>query len=80
MKVSKGYYYDAKAIRTKPREASVKNGSVVSATGVTGIRYKRQIELSTTLSDAEKTDAFHQLSNVLERISKGEISDFRDDN
>jgi DNA modification methylase len=77
VKKSKGYYYDAKSIRTKPREASVKNGSVISATGVTGIRYKRQIELSTSLSEIEKINAFSQLNHILDRISKGEISDFR---
>lgn len=77
VKKSKGYYYDANSIRSKPREAVVKNGSVVSATGVTGIRYKRQIELSTSLSDIEKANAFFELNNVLERISKGEICDFR---
>ena len=77
VKKAKGYYYDANSIRTKPREASVKNGSVVSATGVTGIRYKRQIELSTSLSETEKANAFSQLNKVLERISLGEISDFR---
>ncbi len=77
VKKAKGYYYDANSIRTKPREATIKNGSVVSATGVTGIRYKRQIELSTSLSDIEKENALFQLNFVLERISKGEISDFR---
>ena len=39
------YYYDADAIRSKPGEAKIVNGSIVSATGVSGVRYKRQIEL-----------------------------------
>jgi DNA modification methylase len=77
VKTSKGYYYDASAIRTKPREATVKNGSVVSATGVTGIRYKRQIELSTSLTKKEKKNALTALNLVLTRISEGAISDFR---
>lgn len=71
------YYFDADSIRTKPREAKVQNGAVVSATGVNGVRYKRQIELSTDLSDIEKENAMNALHNVLDRISKGEISDFR---
>lgn len=71
------YFFDADAIRSKPREATVKNGAVVSATGVSGIRYKRQIELSTSLSDEEKSNALKQLEIVLERIKKGELSDFR---
>lgn len=33
----------------------VVNGSVISATGVSGVRYKRQIELSTTLTPLEKS-------------------------
>lgn len=74
---SEKYYFDADSIRSKPRQAKVVNGAVVSATGVSGIRYKRQIELSTDLSDAEKKNALKELDNVLERISKGEISDFR---
>jgi DNA modification methylase len=51
------YYYNADAIRSKPREAKVVNGAVVSATGVSGVRYKRQIELSTALSEEEKNDS-----------------------
>lgn len=71
------YYFDADSIRAKPRQSIVKNGAVVSATGVSGIRYKRQIELSTSLSDGEKNDALKQLDLVLERIKRGELSDFR---
>ena len=71
------YYFDADSIRSKPRQAFVKNGAVVSATGVSGIRYKRQIELSTSLTEEEKKNALTQLEITLERINRGEISDFR---
>jgi len=71
------YFYDADALRSKPREAKVVNGSVVSATGVSGVRYKRQIELSTELSPLEKKAAFSGLNLTLERVRDGEISDFR---
>ena len=74
---SEKYYFDADAVRSKPRQTKVKNGSVVSATGVSGIRYKRQIELSTSLSDEEKKNASEELEQVLNRIRRGEISDFR---
>ena len=47
VKQQKGYFYDVDAIRSKPKMARISNGAVVSATGVTGVRYKRQIELST---------------------------------
>ena len=71
------YYFDADSIRAKPRQAFVRNGAVVSATGVSGIRYRRQIELSTSLNDVEKKNALTQLEQVLARIIRGEISDFR---
>ncbi len=77
VKQSKGFYYNVDAIRSRPREARIKNGAVVSATGVTGIRYKRQIELSTALSEAEKRAAFQSLEEMLQRIEHGELADFR---
>lgn len=76
-KKSKGYFYDDNAIRSKPRESIVKNGAVISATGVSGKRYKRQIELSTSLTSEEKKNALRELDNVLNRIKNGELSDFR---
>lgn len=77
VKQPRGYYYDADAIRSKPKQAKVVNGSIVSATGVRGVRYKRQIELSTELSSEEKTSAEKALDAMLMQVSKGEIADFR---
>lgn len=77
VKKKSGYYYDADSVRKKPREARIENGAVVSATGVTGVRYKRKIELSTELTDDQRRNALRALDNVLDRIKKGEISDFR---
>lgn len=77
VKKKSGYYYDADSVRKKPREARIENGAVVSATGVTGVRYKRKIELSTELTDDQRQNALRALDNVLDRIKKGEISDFR---
>lgn len=77
VKQPKQYYYDADAIRSKPREAKVVNGSVISATGVSGVRYKRQIELSTALTLDEKVAAFAALEGVLAQVVAGKISDFR---
>ena len=71
------YYYDADSIRSAPRQAKVVNGAVVSATGVSGVRYKRQIELSTVLTDEEKKTALEALAKILAQISLGEIADFR---
>lgn len=73
----KSYYYDVDAIRTTSRSAKVENGKVISATGVSGIRYKRQIELSTALTESEKKNALTSLENILNDIKEGRISDFR---
>lgn len=73
----RSYHYDADSIRSKPRSSSIVNGSVVSATGVTGIRYKRQIELSTALAPAEKVAALVALNGILDDVREQRISDFR---
>ncbi|MCF6283961.1 MAG: site-specific DNA-methyltransferase [Candidatus Hydrogenedentes bacterium] len=73
----KKYYYNADAIRSKPRESKIVNGAVVSGTGVSGVRYKRQIELSTALSLEEKSNARKSLDATLAEIVSGKISDFR---
>ncbi len=73
----KKYYYDVDAIRSKPRRARVQNGAVISATGVSGVRYKRQIELSTVLTDSEKKAALSSLSAILSDVAAGNLSDFR---
>jgi DNA modification methylase len=71
------YFYDANAIRTNLRQARVVKGAVISATGVSGVRYKRQIELSTALTAPEKTAALHALAAMLEEICAGRLCDFR---
>lgn len=77
VKDEKSYFYDTSKIRSDARKSIVKNGSVISATGVSGVRYKRQIELSTALNEEEKQNAFNALNEVLGKIIIGEISDFR---
>lgn len=73
-----GYYYDIDAVRKKPRKAkSVEHGAVVSATGVSGVRYRRKIELSTELSDEEKKNANAALDDMLHLVEIGEVPDFR---
>jgi len=73
----KGYYYDDGAVRRAPRAARVENGVVVSATGVSGVRYRRQIELSTSLDDAEKAAALAALDETLGEVAAGRLADFR---
>jgi site-specific DNA-methyltransferase (adenine-specific) len=74
---SNRYYYDADAIRSKPRKATVSRGAVVSATGVSGVRYRRQIELSTSLTNSERRAAMKALDAMLEEVRRGRLSDFR---
>lgn len=77
VKSARGYYYAADAIRSSARQARVANGAIVSATGVTGVRYRRQIELSTALTAAEKEAACGALERMLAAVGSGAISDFR---
>ncbi|MEW6181504.1 MAG: site-specific DNA-methyltransferase [Chloroflexota bacterium] len=78
VKQPKGYYYNIDAVRLNPRKASIKDdGTVISATGVRGVRYRRQIELSTTLTEKEKQEALQALDKMLEAVAEGKIADFR---
>lgn len=77
VKEPKKYYYNLDAIRKKPRESKLVDGTIVSGTGVTGVRYKRQIELSTDLNELEKINATKALDSVLNEILLGNLSDFR---
>ena len=72
-----GYYYDADAIRSNPKTTKVVNGAVVTATGVRGVRYKRQIELSTALTKTEKASALSALDGMLNAVSLSKVADFR---
>lgn len=64
VKSASEYFYDVDAIRSKPSKTKVINGAVVSATGVSGIRYRRQIELSTALNNQQKEAAFKALNSL----------------
>ncbi len=77
VKLPKGYYFNSDAIRSNPGQTKVVGGKIVSATGVSGVRYKRQIELSTSFSDSEKENAFVAIDGMLSRIASGELADFR---
>ena len=77
VKSAHGYYYDIDAIRSSPRQAKVVNGAIVSATGVSGVRYKRQIELSTSLTEDEKRFASMALNEMLQKVAQGKVADFR---
>lgn len=77
VKSPKGYFYDVDAARNSPRSTKVVNGAVVSATGVSGVRYRRQIELSTALTPDERSNALAQLDAILSAVQEGRLADFR---
>lgn len=74
---ARGYYYDTNSIRSAPKTTKVVNGSVVTASGVRGVRYRRQIELSTSLSEDERERAYRRLDEMLASVRRGELADFR---
>lgn len=74
---SSRYYFNADAIRAKCRETKIKNGAIISATGVSGVKYRRQIELSMSLTPEEKKNALQALDKMKEKMQSGKISDFR---
>jgi DNA modification methylase len=71
------FHYDVDAIRSAPGRTKVVKGRTVSATGVSGVRYRRKIELSTALDEHERTAALEALEEMLTAVEQGEVSDFR---
>ncbi len=73
----RSYYYDVDAIRNDALPTSIKDGVLVTGTGVSGVNYRRQIMRSTSLSETEKQAALQTLDAALIKVANGEISDFR---
>lgn len=75
---SKRYYYDADSIRITPvKKPKVINGTIISSTGVSGVKYRKLINESPVLSEAEKAEATKALDATLQQVRDGEIVDFR---
>jgi len=75
---TKKYYYAHNEIRIRPtKKPSKANGTMISATGVSGKKYRRQIEESQLLSVEEKLSAMKALDNTLLEMENGFIVDFR---
>lgn len=75
---SEVYYYDADSIRIKPRRGStILNGKPTSATGVSGTRYRQQIQASTHLSPRERIAAIEALDVAIQEMREHKIVDFR---
>jgi DNA modification methylase len=74
----KKYYYEHNEIRVAPvRKPKKYNGELVSATGVSGKKYREQIKNSAALSEEEKAVAMKALEDTLADMEKGIIVDFR---
>ena len=75
---NKKYYYDHNAIRIKPKKKPRKtNGTYISATGVSGVKYRKQIAESEHLTEDERTNALQALEDTILAMKHGEIVDFR---
>ena len=75
---NKRYYYDADSIRIKPSKLPIINAKeTISATGVSGKKYRKQILESKELNQAERSAAIRALDETLEKIRAGELVDFR---
>jgi DNA modification methylase len=71
------YFYDVDAIRTPPQQPSYRDGKLVTPTGVSGVKYERQIKASKSLSEREKLAALQTLRQTLAKVATGELPDFR---
>ena len=74
---SRDPYYDADAIRNPPRATTRGAAGIVTATGVSGVRYRRQIQRSTALTADERAAALVALDATLARVAAGDLFDFR---
>jgi site-specific DNA-methyltransferase (adenine-specific) len=77
VKQPNGYYYQLDAVRLPPRPPRTEQGRIRSATGVSGCRYRHQIDQSSALTDAEKCAAHRALDAALSDLAEGRITDFR---
>ena len=74
----KKYYYEAREIRIPPPvRARNRAGTMISATGVSGKKYREQIAVSTELSATEKEQALQALEDTIEEMRQGKVVDFR---
>ncbi len=71
------YYYNLDELRNAPQKPHYQNGHVVTPTGVSGIKYRKQINESKDLSSPEKVNALVALEQALLKVEMGEMPDFR---
>jgi len=71
------HYYDLDAIRDQPLAPTIRGGRIVTPTGVSGVKYKRQLIGSRELTDEQRKDGLRALEEALEKVRRGEWPDFR---
>lgn len=71
------YYYYLGFLKSKRKKPILVNQKVISASGVSGINYKRKISASSFLSPQEKENANESLRKHIDMIHNGEIADYR---
>jgi DNA modification methylase len=72
------YYFDVTKILVKPTlKPTISDNGTISATGVSGKKYRRQILGSDRLNEKEREAALKALDEVLQQIRDGEVVDFR---
>ena len=72
------YYYDRKSIVTRHKERpKIVNGKVISITGVTGVKYEREIHESEHLTAKERSAALKELKVTIDDMGRSKILDFR---
>lgn len=75
---SRKYFFDAEQILNKHRlQPKIGESTTISATGVSGRKYRVQIHESTVLTEKEKEAALKALDEVIQQIRDGEVVDFR---
>lgn len=75
---NKKYYYNGDAIRIKPtKKPKEVNGTIISSTGVSGVKYRKLINESAVLTEEEKANALAALDQTIQLVKDGEIVDFR---
>lgn len=75
---SKDYYFKQDEVLLEPvKVPKFTNGKIVSATGVNGDKYRKQIEESQSLTAEERKQALAALDETLRQMEAGELVDFR---
>jgi DNA modification methylase len=74
---SRYYSYNLDDIRDMPGKPYYRKGKIITASGVSGVKYERQIKASKHLSETEKEAALNALKATLKKVETGQIPDFR---